>query len=95
MGKPKADPKPRGRADRKVIIEFSLDESFDEENPQPLVGLGAPKRVKKEIHLLPMSPSHVTTTETFTTFFINHSLTKGPEEGIPRSAVRLGTRCRS
>ena len=77
MAKPKADPKPRGRADRKVIIEFSSDESFDEENPQPLVGLGAPKRVKKEIHLmLPMSPSHVTTTETFTIFFINHGLTK-------------------
>ena len=29
----------------------------------------APKRVKKQIHLtLPMSPAHVTTTETFTTF---------------------------
>ena len=33
--------------------------------------------VKKQIHLtLPTSPAHVTTTETFTTFFINHGLTK-------------------
>ena len=38
---------------------------------------GAPKRVKKQIHLtLPTSPAHVTTTETFTTFLINHGLTK-------------------
>ena len=77
MGKPKVDPKPGGRVDRKVIIEFSSDESFDEENPQPLVGSGTPKRVKKEIHMmLPTFPTHVTTTETFTTFFINHGLTK-------------------
>ena len=77
MGKPKVDPKPGGRADRKVMIEFSLDESFDEENPQPLVGSGTPKRVKKRIHLtLPTMPSHITATETFTTFFINHGLTK-------------------
>ena len=77
MGKPKVDPKPGGRADRKVIIEFSSVESFDKENPQPLVGSGARKRVKKEIHLtLPTFSTHVTTTETFTTFFINHGLSK-------------------
>ena len=36
-----------------------------------------PKRVKKRIHLtLPTTPSHVTTIETFTNFFINHVLTK-------------------
>ena len=46
-------------------------------NVQPVEGSGAPKRVKKRIHLtLPTSPTHVTTTETFTTFFINHGLTK-------------------
>ena len=74
---PKADPKPWGRGDRKVIVEFSADDSFDEERPQPVEGSGMPKRVKKRIHLtLPTNPSHVTTTETFTTFFINHSLTK-------------------
>ena len=28
MGKPKVDPKPGGRADRKVIIEFSSNESY-------------------------------------------------------------------
>ena len=61
----------------KVIIEYSSDESFDEERPQPVEGSGAPKRVTKQIHLtLPTTPSHVTTTESFTTFFINHSLTK-------------------
>ena len=80
MGKPKnpkTDPKPGGRSDQKVIIEFSSDESFDEENPQPVHGSGALKWVKKRIHLtLPTSPSPITTMETFTTFFINHSLTK-------------------
>ena len=72
---PKPKPKP-GRADRKVVIEYSSDE-FDEENPQPIEGTGAPKRVVRQIHLtLPTSPSHVTTTESFKTFFINHGLTK-------------------
>ena len=72
---PKPKPKP-GRADRKVIIEYSSDE-FDEENPQPAEGTGAPKRVVRQIHLtLPTSPVHVTTTESFKTFFINHGLTR-------------------
>ena len=66
-------PKPGGRVDQKVIIKYSSDESFDEETPQPVTGTGVLKRVKKMIHLtLPTTPSHVTTTETFTTFFINH-----------------------
>ena len=72
---PKPKPKP-GYVDRKVIIEYSSDE-FDEENPQPVKGTGAPKRVVKQIHLtLPTSPAHVTTTESFKTFFINHGLTR-------------------
>ena len=72
---PKPKPKP-GRADRKVITEYSSDE-FDEENPQPVEGTGAPKRVIRQIHLtLPTSPAHVTTTESFKTFFINHGLTR-------------------
>ena len=72
---PKPKPKP-GHADRKVIIEYSSDE-FDEENPQPVEGTGAPKRVVRQIHLtLPTSPVHVTTTESFKTFFINHGLTR-------------------
>ena len=78
-GKPQTDPQPKlgGRADRKVIIEFSSDESFDEEKSQPVEGSGAPKRVMKWIHLtLPASVTHVTTTESFTMFFINHGLTK-------------------
>ena len=74
---PKLDPKPGGRADRKVVLEYSSDESLDEDNPQLVEGAGAPKRVKKQIHLtLPTSPAHVTTTETFTMFLINHGLTK-------------------
>ena len=74
-GNPKSDPKPGGRADRKVVLEYSSDESLDEDNPQPVEGAGAPKRVKKQIHLtLPTSPAHITTTETFATFFINHGL---------------------
>ena len=78
-GKPHTNPppKPGGRVDRKVIIEYSSDESFYEERPQPVEGFGAPKRVTKQIHLtLPTLPSHVTTMESFTTFFINHGLTK-------------------
>ena len=81
MGKPKPQPKPvpkpGGRTDRKVIIEYSSDESFHEERPQPVEGSGAPKQVTKQIHLtLSTSLSHVTTTETFTIFFINYDLTK-------------------
>ena len=76
-GNPKTDPKPGGRVDRKVVLEYSSDESLDEENPQPVEGTGVPKRVVKWIHLtLPASPTHVTTTETFKTFFINHGLTR-------------------
>ena len=76
-GNPKLDPKPGGRLDRKVVIEFSSDESLDEDNPQPVEGTGAPKHVKKQIHLtLPTTPAHVTTTESFATFFINHGLMK-------------------
>ena len=76
-GNLKSDPKPGGRSDRKVVLEYSSDESLDEDNPQSVEGAGVPKRVKKQIHLtLPTSPAHVTTTEMFTTFFINHGLTK-------------------
>ena len=73
----KTDPKPGGRSDRKVVLEYSSDESLDEENPQPVEGTSAPKRVVRWIHLtLPTSPAHVTNTETFKTFFINHGLTR-------------------
>ena len=76
-GNPKTDPKPGGRSDRKVLLEYSSDESLDKDNPQLAEGAGAPKHVKKQIHLtLPTSPAHVTTTESFTAFFINHGLTR-------------------
>ena len=80
MGEPKAQPKsaPKraGGADRKVIIEYSSDKG-PEEGRQPGEGSEAPKRVTRRIHLtLPTNPSHVTTTESFTTFFINHGLTR-------------------
>ena len=39
-GNPKSDPKPGGRLDRKVVIEYSSDESLDEDNPQPVEGAG-------------------------------------------------------
>ena len=73
MGRGKANPKknptPGGRADRKVVLEYSSDETPDENAPQPAEGAEAPKCVKKQIHLtLPTSPAHVTTTETFSTF---------------------------
>ena len=76
-GNPKLDPKPGGRLDKKVVIEYSSDESLDEDNPQPVVGTGAQKCLKQQIHLtLPTTPAHVTTTESFTMFFINPGLMK-------------------
>ena len=83
MGRGKATPKnpPPGKsADRKVVVEYSSDEE-----PQPTKGAAAPKRVKKQIHLtLPTSPAHVTTTESFTTFFINHGLTRALQKAFAK-----------
>ena len=82
---PKKNPTPGGRADRKVVLEYSSDETPDENAPQPAKGAQAPKRVKKQIHLtLPMSPAHVTTTETFSTFFINHGLTRALQKAFAK-----------
>ena len=90
-GNPKSDPKPGGRAERKVVLEFSSDESLDEDNPQPVEGAGTPKRVKKLIHLtLPTNPAHVMTTETFTTFFINHGLTKALQKAFEKRGWSTG-----
>ena len=84
-GNPKKDPKQGGRADRKVVLEYSSDESPDENNPQPAEGAEAPKCMKKQIHLtLPTSPAHVTTTKTFTTFFINHGLTRALQKAFAK-----------
>ena len=78
---PKSDPKPGGRSDRKVVLEYSSDES----NPQQVEGAEAPKHVKKQIHLtLPTSPTHVTTPESFTAFFINHSLTQALQKAFAK-----------
>ena len=80
---PKKNPTPGGRADRKVVLEYSSDETPDENAPQPAEGVEAPTHVKKQIHLtLPMSPAHVTTTETFATFFINHGLTQALQKAF-------------
>ena len=82
--KPGRQPKP-GQVDRKVIIEYSSDEEFDEDNPQPIVGTGAPKRVTKQIDLtLPTSHTHVTTTESFKTFFINHGLMRALQKAFQK-----------
>ena len=82
MGRGKKDPKknptPGRSADRKVVLGYSSDEDL-----QPAEGAGAPKHVKKEIHLtLPTSPAHVTTTESFTAFFINHGLTRALQKAF-------------
>ena len=83
MGRGKKDPKknpPPGKPDRKVVVEYSSDEE-----PKPTEGAAAPKRVKKQIHLtLPTSPAHVTTTESFTTFFINHGLTRALQKAFAK-----------
>ena len=84
-GNPKTDPKPRGRADRKVVLEYSSDESQDKDNPQQVEGAEVPKCVKKQIHLtLPTSPAHVTTTESFTAFFINHGLMRALQKAFAK-----------
>ena len=84
-GNPKSDPQPGRRADRKVLLEYSSDESLDKDKPQQVEGAAAPKRVKKQIHLtLPTSPAHVTTTESFTAFFINHGLTRALQKAFAK-----------
>ena len=80
MGKGKKNPTPGRSADRKVVLEYSSDEDL-----QPAEGAGASKRVKKQIHLtLPTSPAHVTTTESFTAFFINHGLTQALQKAFAK-----------
>ena len=77
---PKKNPPPGKPADRKVVVEYSSDEE-----PQPTEGAAAPQRVKKQIHLtLPTSPAHVTMTESFTTFFINHGLTRALQKAFAK-----------
>ena len=67
------------------MLEYSSDETPDESTPRPAEGAEAPKQVKKQIHLtLPTSPAHVTTTETFTTFFINHGLTRALQKAFAK-----------
>ena len=92
MGRGKANPKknptPGGRADRKVVLEYSSDETPDENAPQPAEGAEAPKRVKKQIHLTePTSPAHVTTTETFSTFFHQPWLDASSAEGLCKEGL--------
>ena len=75
---PKPKPKP-GQSDRKVIIEYSSDEE-DQQG-----GAENRKKVKKQIHLtLPTSPTHVTTTESFKTFFINYGLTRALQKAFEK-----------
>ena len=77
---PKKNPTPGKSADRKVVLEYSSDE-----DPQPAEGAGAPKRVKRQIHLtLPTSPAHVTTTESFMAFFINHGITRALQKAFAK-----------
>ena len=77
---PKKNPPPGKSADRKVVLEYSSDE-----DPQPAEGAAAPKRVKRQIHLtLPTSSAHVTTTESFTAFFINHGLTRALQKAFAK-----------
>ena len=82
---PKKNPTPGRSADRKVVLEYSSDETPDESIPRPAEGDEALKRVKKQIHLtLPTSPAHVTTTESFTAFFINHRLTRALQKAFAK-----------
>ena len=83
MGRGKANlkknPMPGRSVDRKVVLEYSSDED------QQVEGAGAQQRVKKQIHLtLPTSPAPVTTTESFTAFFINHGLTPALQKAFAK-----------
>ena len=79
-GRGKKNPTPGKSADRKVVLEYSSDEDL-----QPAEGAAAPKHVKRQIHLtLPTSPAHVTTTESFTAFFINHRLTRALQKAFAK-----------
>ena len=90
---PKKNPTPGGRVDRKVVLEYSSDETPDDNAPQPAEGAEALKCVKKQIHLtLPTSAAHVTTTETFATFFINHGLTQALQKAFAKKGWNLLTR---
>ena len=42
-GNPKKNPTPGGRVDRKVVLEYSSDETPDENAPQPAEGSGGTK----------------------------------------------------
>ena len=82
---PKKNPTSGGRADRKAVLEYSSDETPDENASQPAEGAEVPKRVKRQIHLtLPTGPAHVTTTETFATFFINHGLMRALQKAFAK-----------
>ena len=82
---PKKNPTPGGRADRKVVLEYCSEETQEEGAQRPAEGAEAPKLVKNQIHLtLPTSPAHVTTTETFATFFINHGLTRALQKAFAK-----------
>ena len=79
------EPSSRRSADRKVVLEYSSDEAPDESTQRPAEGAEAPKHVKKQIHLtLPTSPAHVTTTESFMAFFINHGLTRALQKAFAK-----------
>ena len=82
---PKKNPTPGARVDRKMVLKYSSDETPDKNAPQLAEGAEAPTRVKKQIHLtLPTSQAHVTTTETFATFFINHGLTRALQKAFAK-----------
>ena len=55
---PKKNPMSGGRADRKVVLEYSSDETPDENALQPAEGAEAPKCVKKQIHLTCQRAQH-------------------------------------
>ena len=79
-GEGKEEPYSREKCGQKMVLEYSSDEDL-----QPAEGAGASKRVKKQIHLtLPTSPAHVTTTESFTAFFINHGLTRALQKAFAK-----------
>ena len=82
-GNPKSDPKPGGRSDRKVVLEYSSDESLDKDNPQLGEGAGAPKRVKKQIHLtLPTRPAHVDNYRILYSFLYQPRSYASPEKSL-------------
>ena len=84
-GHPEEEPHTRGESGQEGGAGVLFRRDSRGGAPRRAEGAEAPKWVKKQIHLtLPTSPAHLTTTETFATFFINHGLTRALQKAFAK-----------